>query len=112
VCVVGDWQVDGAGIIGLAALGACVVTDAAFAIGATAIPDPVTDISDDIWAFINVVSIATAARAVQDPIHFDGRAMRKVEEGNRLVFIVSNTTDGNLGVSGYIRVLGKVAVRS
>ena len=92
-------------------LGMCVVTDAAFAIGATAIPDPATEISDDIWMFISSISqVAVTDVAVRQ--QFDSRAMRKVDEGSRLVLMVVNTGSATAGFAVYIRMLGKLAVRS
>ncbi len=113
VRVVGSWQVDGVGINGNVALGGVVVNEPAFAAGSASMPDPITEIQDDVWAFISTVSVGTLPRGVgQDDIRFDSRAMRKVEEGQRLVIIMSNGTDGNMGFSLYIRVLSKRAIRS
>jgi len=114
VRIVGDWQADGPGKNGQVVLAALVVTEAAFAIGATALPDPVTDIEDDVWLFISSISVGTLGRSIHgaNPIQYDSKGMRKVDEGQLLVFIVANTTDGNVGISGYTRVLTKVAIRS
>jgi len=114
VRVVGDWQVDGVGINGQVVLGGLVVTDAAFTAGAASIPDPVTEVSDDVWAFISSISIGTLPRGVGagDHVMFDSKAMRKVDEGSRLVIMISNNTAGNIGFAMYMRVLSKVAIRS
>ncbi len=110
---VGDWQVDGVGVNGTVVVGGVVVTDAAFAAGAASIPDPITEISDDNWMFISSATVATSARALYaEPLKFDSRAMRRLEEGTRLAIMIANGTDGNIGFAMYIRALAKVAVRS
>ncbi len=110
VRVVGDWTSQGA-VGGSVVIGMCVVTDAAFAIGATAIPDPATEISDDIWMFISSIS-KVGVDDIQPSRLFDSRAMRKVDEGSRLVLMIANTGSTSIGFSIYIRMLGKLAVRS
>jgi len=113
VRIVGDWQAEGAGINGSLVLGALVATDAAVAAGAAAVPDPITEIQDDIWVMISSISVSIGARsAFNDPVRFDSRAMRKIDEGSQLVFIIANNTDGNMGFSMYLRALAKIAVRS
>ncbi len=113
VRVVGTWQCDGVGINGNVAMGGVVVNEPAFVAGSASMPDPITEIQDDVWAFISTVSVGTLPRGVgQDDIKFDSRAMRKVEEGQRLAIIVSNGTDGNMGLALYIRVLAKRAIRA
>jgi len=110
VRVVGDWAVGGFANSQVA-LGACVVTDAAFAVGAAALPDPISDISDDIWMFVSSISQAVLTDVpVRD--RFDSHAMRKVEEGSRLVVMISNNATTVISFSIYIRVLAKLAVRS
>jgi len=111
VRIVGDWSWAGAGVAGSVAMGALVVTDIAFAAGAASIPAPITDINDDIWVFISSISRA-GATVVPDVRMFDSRAMRKVDEGARLVFMIENQTGATGGFTTYLRVFAKLAVRS
>ena len=114
VRIVGNWQVDGAGLDGQVAIGAAVVNEAAFIAGAAAMPDPIGDIGSDMWTFLSSMTVATVARSggFTDPINFDSRGMRKIEEGQRLVLTISNGTGGNIGFAIYIRFLLKLAIRS
>ncbi len=81
------------------AWGAVVVTDAAAAIGITAIPGAVTDASDDNWFLWepfaqhlgNGVAAGNAA-GLQPMTEFDSKAMRKVETGFQLAFVVENAS--------------------
>ena len=85
----------------IGAWGAVVVTDAAAAIGITAIPGPITDASDDNWfiweSFLSMradapgasVSASTMANAGE---MYDSKAMRKVATGFQLAFVVESFT--------------------
>ncbi len=108
VRVVGTWATNPTAI-GCVAIGACVVTDRAFTAGIASMPDPITDIADDIWMFIDAVS-APAALATEQR-RYDSRAMRRVEEGTRLVIIAAQTTAATVDFAVYMRVLAKQAVR-
>jgi len=110
VRAVGEWEAIG-GNQGPVVLGMCVITDAAFTAGAASIPDPLTEISDDIWAFISSISIATSVTDVPRTRSFDSRAMRKVEEGSRLILMISNGNGVSIGFSVYMRILTKVGIR-
>ena len=93
------------------AWGAVVVTDAAAAIGITAIPGPITDASDDNWFvwesfFSMLANVATGnIAATNEPMSdFDSKAMRKVATGFQLAFVVENASGStgfrfSLGVS-------------
>ncbi len=81
----------------MGALGMCVVTDTALALGITALPDPVTDAADDIWLLY--VSFAQELRfsdatgfepnfATWYP--FDSKAKRVVHTGQSLAIVVAN----------------------
>ena len=109
--LVGSWQADGPGDTGNVVLGGVVVSDAAFAIGITALPDPITEISDDMWTFVTSVSVS-AVRSVQDPMQFDSYGMRKIEEGQTLAIVIANSTDGIINWTVYMRGLFKSSVRS
>jgi len=93
-------------------LGAAVVSDQAFTVGITAVPDPITEIGDDMWTFINPLTMASTAQKQRKT--FDSRAMRKIEEGQTLAFVWATGagTGASVKVGVYLRVLFKHGVRS
>ncbi len=110
--IVGNLSTEHAvGTGGTMVVGAAVFADAAVAAGIASLPDPLTDASDDIWTFIRGIPYPDAAtRRVSE---FDSRAARKVEEGQQLVFIVANSTTGNVStINFFVRVLTKTGIRS
>ncbi len=80
------------------AYGAIVINDLALAAGVASIPGPVTDASDDgwfLWVPFGQLSGSVLAGDTLDPLatqlrEFDSKAMRKVEEGFGLAFVVEN----------------------
>ena len=81
----------------LGAIGMHLITDTAFAIGITAIPDPVTDINDDGWfmyqAFGQRISIVSAVGFDGNMGEFypiDSSAKRVIEGGSRVAVVVAN----------------------
>jgi len=82
------------------AWGAVVVTDAAAAAGIASIPGAVTDASDDNWflwepfaaVLGNDPGAAGNAASTLPGIDFDSKAMRKVESGFQLAFVVENAS--------------------
>ena len=69
----------------IGAFGLIVATDAALAVGITALPDPVTEIADDGWfvyrSFSQDFRFITAAGVMPDfamPYEFDSKAKRKI----------------------------------
>ena len=90
----------GAGLEELSgAFGAVIVTDAAAAIGITAIPGPVTDASDDNWflweSFMGNLSNNVGGNIASTNVPmvaFDSKAMRKVETGFQVAFVVENAS--------------------
>jgi len=73
-----------------AAIGMCVVSDQALAIGVTAVPTPATDLSSDAWYLHQVLmgrlEFLTGGGTGLTPQmltweKFESRAMRKVEDG-------------------------------
>ena len=97
--------------LGTGALGMGVFSDQAILTGVAALPDPITDIGDDLWMLIVPLPVVTNTRRAT--IEFDSRAMRKVEDGQSLVLIAAQTATGvTLELSVYLRVLSKIAVRS
>ncbi len=76
------------------ALGAVVVTDAAAAVGVSAMPGPVTDRNDDGW-FMWVPFMTRGADTIAAsniPWFFDSKAMRKIPDGFQVAFIVENAS--------------------
>ncbi len=100
----------------LGAFGALITTDTAIAAGVASLPDPVTDVSDDIWMmyehFGDNMQVFTAVGI--EP-HFvsqyviDSKAMRRVPEGRALAFVVANShaTHG-INVSFGVRFLSSL----
>jgi len=84
-----------------AALGACVVSDQAVSIGVTAVPTPVSDATSELWflhqVLLGAMSLATAVGFGYNSDHYmiDSKAMRKVQEGEDLIFTLE--TDGAVG---------------
>ncbi len=89
-----------------AGLGSCVVSDQAAAIGVTAVPTPITDMSSDLWfvyefllaefTFVSAVGF-DAQGAVSGK--YDSKAMRKVEDGQDVITVLevpsSATSEGS-----------------
>jgi len=98
------------------AMGHCVVSDQASAIGITAVPTPVTDSGSDLWfqydwafGFLEFNS-AVGSQDQGHLIEIDSKAMRKVEDGqtvNQVVESAANQTDG-VNISGFSRLLIKL----
>jgi len=89
----------------LIAIGFCVVSDQASAIGVTAVPTPVTDLGSDAWylhqfcvndfSFLDSTGFQDGGNKVWD---VDSKAMRKVEDGfdNVVVIESASISDGVL----------------
>jgi len=84
-----------------AAVGLAVVSEQASAIGVTAVPTPITDMSSDLWLMYQLMfsrlGINGAPATVFEEgvgMDVDSRAMRKVEEGQDLATVVENTING------------------
>ena len=98
------------------AFGAAVVTDQAAAIGVTAVPTPSIDAGSDSWLlyerimgtfeFGDATGFQTAGGVQKE---FDSRAMRKVEDGSQLVFVIEN---GAVTAAGCIaRTFARVLIK-
>ena len=82
------------------AFGAIVVNDLALAAGVASIPGPVTDESDDgwfVWQPFGTLSAASGTGGNTIPVpalnfEYDSKAMRKVEEGFGIAFMVENSS--------------------
>ncbi len=84
------------------ALGGAVVSDQAVGIGVTAVPTPQTDRLSDLWFLYEDVCaqvIIGATSTIQEPagtqVRVDSRAMRKVEEGEDIIFTLENSSIGD-----------------
>ena len=72
------------------AVGFCVVSDQASAIGVTAVPTPITDQGSDLWyAYAQMFGRfgGTAVEEVGKDMQIDSKAMRKVEEGEDSIIV-------------------------
>ena len=99
----------------IGAFGLVIITDAAFAIGITAISDPVTEISDDGW--MTYVPFAQRFRFLDasgfsEPAGgwypFDSRGKRILSSGQRIAVVIANAGSTGLLVSVTFRLLAQV----
>ena len=80
------------------AYGHAVVSDQVLAIGVTAVPIPMTDLSSDLWFVHQIVAgrfvFITGAGVLQvGEQHFiDSKAMRKVEEGQDVASVIETSS--------------------
>jgi len=75
------------------AIGLAVLNDTAIAVGIASLPDPVTDIQDDIWMLFQALSVGGkgGTGAVTDRVwDVDSKAMRKLPEGKSGALIIAN----------------------
>jgi len=101
----------------LGAYGIAVVSEPAATVGITAIPTPVVDASWGGWlyhsyfasrtALNTAVGFAEAASAVIN-IVIDSKAMRKVDEDDRLVMVIENASPDGMKFWDMVRILSKV----
>jgi len=98
------------------AVGMCVVSDQAEAIGVTALPTPVTDRISDLWFLYQQMFgefvVGGAVTGIEVGQHFysiDSKAMRKVEEGNDVVVVAE--FDVGIGFGSLISVAGRVLIK-
>ena len=116
----GMWQIESdqsaASELASVALGACVVSDQAEAVGISAVPTPDIDAVSDLWfVYERLYSsfLFASATGFVEPTGsmgaFDSKAMRKVEEGQDVVFVVENgavTANGAFG-----RLSGRLLIK-
>ena len=78
------------------ALGFAVVSEKAVTTGATAVPDPVTEASSDLWhvyqSFAAEGSSSTNVGRPMEQFAFDSRAQRKVQDGENCVAVIANAS--------------------
>ena len=93
----------------LGAVGLCVVSDQAAAIGITAVPTPDTDLASDLWflnqILMNDISVNSAVgfdSMAGRLFSMDSKAMRKVNDDQQIVVVIELTG----GSDGAIFTLG------
>ncbi len=79
-----------------AALGCCIVSDQASAIGVTAIPTPFTDQGSDLFyvyemAFGRLSSADATGQLVYSSVNYDSKAMRKVNDDQDINFVIESS---------------------
>ena len=81
----------------IGAVGIGLVSDQAFAIGATAVPMPVSEAKDERWIWhhwLNIVESGAGDAAPAQRIEIDSKAMRKFTDSDRLYMAVEVTETG------------------
>ena len=93
------------------AIGAAILSDTAIAVGVASLPDPITDIGDDIWMMYQglntkvVFSDATGVDSNAGRLYeIDSKAMRKIPEGMSLAFICATASAQGARVQGQLRL--------
>ncbi len=80
----------------LAAIGLCVVTEEALAVGITAVPSPMSASSSDAWLLWNAIggrfefASGVGFNQTGRQENVDSKAMRKVEDGFDLALVIEN----------------------
>jgi len=100
----------------LGAFGLCVVTDRAVAIGLTAVPGPIANIDEDVWAtYVPILQTTEVLTAVGvEPnfatlYHFDSKAKCILQDGYSLAVMVENAhATEAFDIAFLIRVLSMV----
>ena len=90
-----DQQIASEDLVG--AVGLCIVSDEAFAAGVSAVPTPYTDQDSELWVMHQYFSQRSLFRDATGftpnaatTWEFDSKAMRKMEFGQSLIFVVEN----------------------
>ena len=97
-------------------LGLAVVSDQAVAIGVTAVPTPETDRASDLWFVYESLGssfVIASNSGFTEPtgrlLHWDSKAMRKVEEGQDVAVVLENSA---LSSNGSItEVAGRMLIK-
>ena len=97
------------------ALGMCVVSDQAEAIGVTAVPTPITDLASDLWfvhqllsnefVFITGAGFDAAGGAV---FEIDSKAMRKVNDDEDAIVVVETSS---ISFGALYQIAGRVLIK-
>ena len=99
----------------VAAIAGAVVSDQAAAIGITALPKAISNLSSDLFWFhqsmIGSFGLATAVGIVNDGVHYsiDSKAMRKVDIGSDAV--ISWEIDTGCGSGVTLTAMGRLLVK-
>ena len=86
----------------IGAVGIGIVSNQAFAIGATAVPMPIDEEDSETWLwhhYVNLVAPSTtdfAPGAVNQRIEIDSKAMRKVEQNETIYMAVQGVETGTI----------------
>ena len=100
------------------AIGAFIANDTAVAAGVASLLDPVMDVADDAWLWYHSFhggSFAAgepglAGDSASQVVEIDSKAMRRMDNGYSLVFVVANGTPANaFNIALSVRVLGSEA---
>ena len=98
----------------IGAFGFILVTDTAFAVGITAIPDPIGDVGDDGWfVYVPIQQDFTFATAVGQIVgmkyDFDSKAKRVIHNGTTIAVVIANSDAGDgFNVTVGFRILSQV----
>jgi len=97
----------------IGAFGMIVISNAANAIGVTAVPGPITDIEDDGWfVYVPITQHFQfgdgTGFAFTTPLAFNSKAKRITEEGERIALVVENATVHGFNFSMVMRMLSMV----
>ena len=102
------------------ALGLCIVSENAFAVGSTAVPHPITDIAWDGWYWWHAVNLfapsttqATLDRVIASQrLEVDSKAMRKIKLSDTVALVWEGVTEVGVvtvNVRFALRQLAKLA---
>ena len=98
----------------VAALGGCVVSDQANAIGVTAVPTPITDLGSDLWFFHQMMygdeSQLTDRTRPAIRGFIDSKAMRKVNDSEDFL-IIGETNAGVIGGGVILNIAGCILIK-
>ena len=86
------------------AIGMAILNDTAIAVGVASLPDPITDIEDDIWYLFQplTVKLREGTAAILDRVwDVDSKAMRKLPEGKSAALIIANG-DATVGATAQV----------
>jgi len=79
------------------ALGVMVASAQAVAAGVASLPDPVTEITSDVWRIYQPLFVSQGATAVSKPVHrfvIDTRVNYKLQAGTDASIVVANGSAG------------------
>ena len=101
------------------AFGVGIVSENAFGVGVTAVPDPIADIGWDGWLLYETGQLATSGSVLDQAagntvvrVPLDSKAMRKIKASDVMIGVLSTTEIGDGSVmNGHLssRILAKLA---